>query len=180
MPVENVFPPIPSELIMPLAGYPASHEQLNVAPVVVAGTIGSVAGAVLWRYLSLSLGERVRGVAGRHGRWVTITPGEGDHARGWFGRHGRKAVFLGRLVPAFRTLTSGPAGIAEMNLTKLLIHSTAGTVLWTGLLALAGYLLGSQYQQVSTWLSSVTNVVVVGLVAWYLYRVVTSNPKTSG
>jgi membrane protein DedA with SNARE-associated domain len=179
--VENVFPPIPSELIMPLAGYSASQGQLNIVLVVIAGTVGSVAGAVFWYYVGLWLGcERIRRFAARHGRWLTITPEEVDHARDWFGRHGGKAVFLGRLVPAVRTLISIPAGIAEMRLTKLLVYSTVGTVLWTGVLALSGYLLGNQYQQVSTWLSPVTNVVVAGLIAWYLYRVVTFSPKSSG
>jgi membrane protein DedA with SNARE-associated domain len=179
--VENVFPPIPSELIMPLAGYSASQGQLNIVLVVIAGTVGSVAGAVFWYYVGLWLGcERIRRFAARHGRWLTITPEEVDHARDWFGRHGGKAVFLGRLVPAVRTLISIPAGIAQMGLTKLLVYSTVGTVLWTGVLALSGYLLGNQYQQVSTWLSPVTNVVVAGLIAWYLYRVVTFSPKSSG
>lgn len=124
--VENVFPPIPSELIMSIAGYSASQGQLNIVVVVIAGTVGSVAGAVFWYCVGLWLGcDRIRRFAASHGRWLTITPEEVDHACDWFGRHGGKAVFLGRLVPAVRTLISIPAGIAEMKLTKLLVYSTS-------------------------------------------------------
>jgi membrane protein DedA with SNARE-associated domain len=176
--LENVFPPIPSELIMPLAGYSAVRGQLNIVLVIAAGSLGSLLGALLWYYVGRWLGyERVRRFAGRHGRWLTITPGEVDNARDWFRRHCGKAVFIGRLVPAIRTLISIPAGVAEMGLVKFLIYTTAGTVLWTGLLAGAGYLLGSQYQQVSTWLGPVSNVIVGGLVVWYIYRVATFGPK---
>lgn len=176
--LENVFPPIPSELIMPLAGYTATQGKLNIVLVVIAGSIGSLLGALLWYYVGRWLGcERVRRFAATHGRWLTITPGEVDHARDWFRRHCGKSVFIGRLVPAVRTLISIPAGIAEMPLVPFLVYSTAGTVLWTGLLATAGYLLGSQYQQVSNWVGPVSNLVVGGLVIWYVYRVVTFDPQ---
>lgn len=176
--LENVFPPIPSELIMPLAGYSATQGQLNIVLVIIAGSVGSLLGALLWYYVGRWLGcERVRRFAATHGRWLTITPGEVDHARDWFQRHCGKSVFIGRLVPAVRTLISIPAGIAEMPLVKFLLYSTAGTVLWTALLAAAGYLLGSQYQQVSSWVGPVSNVIVGALVIWYIYRVVTFDPQ---
>ena len=176
--LENVFPPIPSELIMPLAGYTAAQGQLHIIVVIVAGSIGSVLGALFWYYVGRWLGcERVRCLAGRHGRWLTITPDEVDHARDWFRRHCGKAVFIGRLVPAVRTLISIPAGIAEMGLAKFLVYTTAGTVLWSGMLAGAGYLLGAQYQQVSHWLNPVSNVIVGVMVAWYVYRIVVFRPQ---
>ena len=151
---ENVFPPIPSEVIMPLAGYTATQGNMNIFLAVVAGSIGSLAGAVLWYYIGVWVGaERLKRWASRHGRWLTLSPSEVDQACVWFNRHGGKAVFIGRLVPAVRTLISVPAGIAEMSLGKLLIYSTAGTVLWT-------------------WSSA----------AWLfdLYRVVTFSPQTFG
>jgi len=176
--LENVFPPIPSELIMPLAGYAATQGRLNILLVVAAGSLGSVAGALLWYCVGRWLGcERVRRFAGRHGRWLTVTAAEVDHARDWFRRHCGKAVFIGRLVPAIRTLISIPAGIAEMGLVRFLIYTVAGTVLWTGALAGAGYLLGAQYQQVSSWLNPASNVILGALVLWYVYRVATFRPQ---
>ena len=176
--LENVFPPIPSELIMPLAGYTAAQGQLDIIMVIVAGSGGSALGALFWYCVGRWLGcERIRRLAGRHGRWLTITPNEVDHAREWFRRHCGKAVFIGRLVPAVRTLISIPAGIAEMGLAKFLVYTTAGTVLWSGTLAAAGYLLGAQYQQVSHWLNPVSNVIVSVLAVWYIYRIVIFRPQ---
>jgi membrane protein DedA with SNARE-associated domain len=176
--LENVFPPIPSELIMPLAGYAAAQGQFNIVVIVLAGSVGSVSGALFWYCVGRWLGfERVRRFAGRHGRWLTITPDEVDHAHDWFRRHSGKAVFIGRLVPTIRTLISIPAGIAGMELPKFLVYTAAGTVLWTALLAGTGYLLEAQYQQISRWLNPVSNVIVGGLVVWYIYRIVTFFPR---
>lgn len=175
--LENVFPPIPSELIMPLAGYSASQGGLNIVLVILAGTVGSALGATLWYFAGRWLGcERVRSLAARHGRWLTVTPAEVDHARDWFRRHCGKAVLIGRLVPAVRTLISVPAGIAGMALPRFLAYTTIGTLLWTALLAGAGYLLGGRYDQVSAWINPVSNVVVGLLALWYVYRVVTFSP----
>jgi membrane protein DedA with SNARE-associated domain len=171
---ENVFPPIPSELIMPMAGFIAHQGELGIVGVILAGTVGSVLGALFWYYLGRWLGlTRLRRWAGEHGRWLTIAPEEVDRAKQWFDRHAGLAVFFGRLVPAVRTLISVPAGIAGMPLPSFLLYSTVGTGLWTTLLAGAGYLLGSQYELVQGWLNPVSNIVAGGLVLIYLYRVVT-------
>lgn len=175
---ENVFPPIPSELIMPLAGFTAARGELDVALVVVAGTTGSVAGALLWYYVGLWIGgERLNRLAARHGRWLTVSPKEIDRARGWFARHCGKAVLTGRLVPAVRTLISVPAGIAAMGTTRFLLYSTIGTAIWTGLLAGAGYLLQEGYRAVSGYVDPVSNVIFGALVLYYVYRVVTFRPR---
>jgi membrane protein DedA with SNARE-associated domain len=171
---ENVVPPIPSELIMPLAGFTAARGQLSLLLVVVAGTAGSLLGAVLWYYVGRRLGsERLKQLAARHGRWLTFSPDDVDRADDWFGRHGARAVFFGRLIPTVRTLISVPAGIAGMPLPRFLAWSVLGTSLWTALLAGAGYLLQSQYNRVADYLNPVSTVVVVLIIGWYLYRVVT-------
>jgi membrane protein DedA with SNARE-associated domain len=171
---ENVVPPIPSELIMPLAGFTAARGQLSLVLVILAGTAGSLLGAVLWYYVGKRLGlERLKHLAAQHGRWVTLSPDDVDRADGWFRRHGSRAVFFGRLIPTVRTLISVPAGIAGMPLPSFLAWSTFGTSLWTALLAGAGYLLQSQYGRVSDYLNLVSTAVVVLIVGWYLYRVVT-------
>lgn len=174
---ENVVPPIPSELIMPLAGFTAARGQLNLVLVILAGTAGSLWGAVLWYYVGRRLGvERLKHLAARHGRWVTLSPDDVDRADDWFRRHGARAVFLGRLIPTVRTLISVPAGIAGMPLPRFLAWSALGTVLWTTCLAGAGYLLQSQYELVSDYLNPVSTVIVILIIGWYLYRVATFQP----
>lgn len=171
---ENIVPPVPSELIMPLAGFTAARGELSLALVILAGTAGSIAGAVFWYYIGKRLGlARVKSLAARHGRWLTLSPDDVDHASGWFARHGGRAVFFGHLVPTVRTLISVPAGIANMPLPSFLVWSTLGTSLWTALLAGAGYLLQSQYELVADYLNPVSTAVLVLIIVWYLYRVAT-------
>jgi membrane protein DedA with SNARE-associated domain len=178
--LENIFPPIPSELIMPLAGFTAAQGQLDLLLVIAAGTAGAVVGALPWYGAGRLMGEeRVRHLAARYGRWLTVTPDEVDQAHAWFQRHGVKAVFFGRLAPAVRTLISVPAGLAAMGLTKFLVYTAAGSALWTSFLAGTGYLLRDQYERVAHWVDPVSNLVVVLLVAWYVYRVVTFNSKNA-
>ncbi|WP_404438945.1 DedA family protein [Stutzerimonas chloritidismutans] len=171
--LENIFPPIPSELIMPLAGFVAARGDLNFIGVILVGTAGSVVGALPWYYAGAKLGqERMKRLAKRWGHWLTLSPEDVDKASDWFDRHGKAAVFFGRLIPAVRTLISVPAGIAGMSMTKFLIYSTLGSLIWTALLALAGYLLESQYEKVSEYLNPVSTVIVVLMVLYYLYRLI--------
>jgi membrane protein DedA with SNARE-associated domain len=175
---ENIFPPIPSELIMPLAGFTAARGDLNVVLAVVAGTFGSVAGTTVWYFIGQWLGmERLKSFAAHHGRWLTLSPAELSQAEQFFSRHCGKAIFFGRLIPGVRTLISVPAGIVGMGLGRFLIYSTLGSAIWTGALAGAGYLLESQYEAVANWLNPVTNVIIGGAVLWYLYRVFTFQPE---
>ncbi len=172
--LENVFPPIPSELIMPLAGYTAARGDTSFAWILAAGSAGSLAGAALWYWIGWRLGAaRLKRLSARHGRWLTIHPQDIDRANAWFQRHGAAAVFLGRLVPTVRTFVSVPAGVARMPFGRFLAYSAAGTLIWTTLLAVAGYLLGAQYTLVSVWLNPVSTGIVVLLIGWYLWRVVT-------
>lgn len=174
MALENIFPPIPSELIMPFAGYVAARGELHVVGVLLAGTAGSVAGALPWYYAGRRFGkERLDQMAGRHARWLTITHGDIARAMDAFERHGRKVVLLGRLVPAIRTLISVPAGLARMHFGEFLLYSTIGSLIWTSLLTGAGYLLESQYARVAEYVDPVSTAVLAALVLWYLYRLVT-------
>ncbi|VXD03253.1 DedA family protein [Pseudomonas sp. 9Ag] len=171
--LENIFPPIPSELIMPLAGFVAARGDLNFIAVILVGTAGSVVGALPWYYAGAKLGQaRMKRFAERWGHWLTLSPEDVDKASEWFDRHGKGAVFFGRLIPAVRTLISVPAGIAGMSMTKFLIYSTLGSLSWTALLALAGYLLESQYEKVSEYMNPISTGVVVLMVLYYLYRLI--------
>lgn len=171
---ENLVPPIPSELIMPLAGFAAARGGLDIGLVIISGTAGSVLGTLAWYVLGLYLGlDRLRRFAARHGRFLTLSSDDVDRAREVFVRWGALAVFAGRLVPTVRTLISLPAGLARMDLRHFLAWTTLGTALWTGFLAGLGYVLAERYQMVEAWVNSVSNIVGGVLVIVYLYRVAT-------
>ncbi|MBQ5946678.1 DedA family protein [Massilia sp. ST3] len=177
MALENVFPPIPSELIMPFAGFVAARGDLHVAGVLIAGTAGSIAGALPWYYAARIYGkERLEKFADKHARWMTVTHGEIDHALEAFERHGRKVVLFGRLIPAIRTLISVPAGLACMPMGQFLLYSTIGSLIWTAILTSAGFLLESQYERVADYVDPVSKGILVLLLAWYVYRVITWKP----
>ena len=163
--LENLFPPIPSELIMPLGGFYVRGGQLALVPVVLAGLLGTVLGALPWYGVGRLVNEqRLERWLERHGRWLGISPQELRRTRSWFNRHGTALVFWGRLIPGIRTLISVPAGIELMPLVPFLIWTTAGSLIWTLLLTLAGYGLGEAYANVEVWLDPVAKVIKVLLV----------------
>lgn len=179
--LENVVPPIPSELIMPLAGFIAARDGFTIWGAIAAGTGGSLAGAVGWYIVGRKVGEeRVRGFFRRHGRWVGLTGDDIDRSMDWFHRHGGSAVLLGRLVPAVRTFISLPAGFTGMPVLPFLLYSLAGTAVWTGALTYAGVVLGRNYDAVERYVGPATWVIVGGIVAWYVYKVITYDDAGDG
>lgn len=178
--LENLFPPIPSELIMPLAGFTIAQGKLQFAPVVFAGVFGTVIGALPWYYAGKILGEvRLKGLADRYGKWLTVSSKDITKATGWFDKHGSKAVFLCRLVPGVRTLISLPAGISNMPLLPFLAYSTVGTTLWVGLLTYAGYVLGDNYELVDKYLGPVSKIVLAIILAAFAIWVVRRTMRRS-
>lgn len=170
--LENVFPPVPSELIMPFAGFVASRGDLSTVGVVMAGALGSLLGTLPWYWAGRAIGhERLKSWAARHGRWLTVEPAEIDKAQAWFGRRGAAAVFFGRLVPALRSIISAPAGVAGMPLPRFLLWSAAGSLIWTSALTWGGHALADQYELVMRWMEPVTRVVLVGGLIVYVWRV---------
>lgn len=175
--LENVFPPIPSELIMPLAGFVAANGEMNIWLVVLSGTIGSLAGALFWYLIGLWLGKgRVEWAIRRFGRILTMSLADLETAREWFRWKAQWAVLIGRLIPTVRTLISVPAGIAPMPIVPFLMWSSIGTAIWTALLAALGYLLESQYARIQDWVDPASKVVVLAIVGYYIYRFVTYRP----
>lgn len=174
---ENVFPPIPSEVIMPLAGFLAGNGTLSLTLTIAIGTLGSVLGTLMWYYVGLWYGEeRLKRFAARHGRLLTVSPSDIDAARDWFQRHGTMAVFFGRMIPAIRTLISVPAGLARMPMWQFLAYTTVGSALWTGVLTFAGLMLHENYALVADYVDPLSKLVVVTVVGVYLYRVITWKP----
>lgn len=169
---ENVFPPIPSEVIMPLAGFMASQGKLSFAGVVAAGAAGSVLGALPAYFLGRAVGEeRLKELADRHGRWLTVSRGDVERARGWFDRHGAAAVLFCHFVPGVRSLISLPAGVNRMRMGKFLACTAAGAGLWAALLASLGYFLGANFREVEKHLDPASYVVLGAVVVIYLWRV---------
>lgn len=155
--LETVFPPVPSELVLPLAGYTASQGYYSVFSAVAWATAGSLVGALALYWLGAAWGlARICALADRiplmHAHDVR-------RAVAWFGRHGRTAVFVGRLVPGVRSLISIPAGIDRMPLLRFCVFTTAGSLVWNAALILAGYELGEQWHVVEGYVGPASNVV---------------------
>lgn len=178
--LENVLPPIPSELIMPFAGFAAARGDLHPLGAAAAGAAGSLAGTLPWYWAGRRVGsERLKRWATRHGRWLTVSPEDIDSACRWFRRRGAAAVFLGRLVPGVRSLISAPAGIAAMPFLQFILWSAIGSLLWAGALCALGFWLEGHYDVVERWMNPVTQVVLGLAVACYLFRVARFKQKSS-
>jgi membrane protein DedA with SNARE-associated domain len=175
--LEAVFPPIPSELIIPFAGYSAATGALDPVLVVVSASFGSLLGMIPWYVAGRLFGlGRLKWLAYRYGRWLTISSHDIDRADRWFDRYGWTVVFFGRLLPIVRTLISVPAGLTSMPVWLFVVCSLAGIVLWNSAVVYAGYMLHEHYHLVESWLDPLTFIVLGGIVVTYLWRVVTWRP----
>lgn len=171
--LENVVPPIPSEVVVPMAGFVAASGKLDFWLVVLAASLGALAGAVGWYWAARSIGnKRLRAWVDDHGHWVTLTCESIDKAQDWFDRRGAWAVFIGRLVPGVRTFVSIPAGFAEMPFGPFLAYSALGTVLWTLGLAWAGTVLQSNYEKVGDYINTISNALFAAFVVYLAWRYV--------
>ncbi|MFD3411792.1 DedA family protein [Streptomyces cyaneofuscatus] len=169
--LENLFPPLPSEIILPLTGFAASQGVLSLASALFWTTLGSVVGALALYGLGAVFGpERM------HALWAKlplVKPSDLVRTEEWFARHGTKAVLLGRMVPVFRSLISVPAGVERMPLPVFIGLTTAGSLVWNTVLVLAGYWLGDSWDVVGTYVGLVSKVVLglaVLAVTWWVVR----------
>ena len=170
--LETIFPPIPSEVIMSIAGVAAGQGKLSYWLVVASGTGGAMLGNVVWYLAARALGlERLHPIIDRWGRWLTITWPEVQRADAWFRQHGMWFVFLGRLLPTVRSLVSVPAGLLHMQFRRFLAASILGTAMWTALLAGAGFKLGENYDGIDNVIGPASNAILITLAAGYLWRV---------
>ena len=159
--LENLFPPIPSEVILPLAGFAAARGEMGLLEAIACSTLGSVVGALALYGLGAWFGRtRLR-------RIVERMPGVKvsglDRAEDWSRRHGEMAVLMGRLVPLVRSLVSIPAGLERMPLRRFTVYTALGSAAWNTLLIVAGYQLGANWELVGAWIATYQSVVVVGL-----------------
>jgi membrane protein DedA with SNARE-associated domain len=178
---ETVFPPIPSEVILPLAGFLARLGSMNLLLVHFTSTLGAYVGALVLYWLGARLGLE------RSIRWLARIPlvdrEDFEKAAGWFGRHGRSAVFFGRLLPGVRSLISLPAGAQRMNLGTFSVFTVAGSGIWNGLLIGLGALLGPQYRLIDEYarfLNYAVSAAVVSVVGWVIVRGIRRRRGASG
>lgn len=160
--LENLFPPLPSEMILPLAGFASSTGRMNLIAALLWTTAGSVAGALALYAAGALLGrERTVAIAAR---LPLVKVSDIEKTEAWFQRHGTKAVFFGRMIPIFRSLISVPAGIERMPLPVFLVLTTLGSALWNSAFVLAGYALGENWQEVTGYVSTYSKVVLLAAV----------------
>lgn len=170
---ENIVVFIPSELIMPLAGFYAAAGRINFWAAIIDGTIGAHAGSLAWYWLGRHFSkERFENFVRRHGAWLGIEPRNVEGADRWFHRHGSLAILTGRLIPAIRTFISVPAGFSRMPLVKFVPLSLAGTFVFNFILAEAGSELGTHFREVTNYVHPISIAVVATLFAVWLWRVV--------
>jgi membrane protein DedA with SNARE-associated domain len=170
--VENIFPPIPSEFIMPLAGFLVFENEFSFFAVVLAGTFGSVLGALPLYFTGAKIGEeKLKKFADTRGRWFAFSSRDIERANLWFDKYGIFAVLICRLIPGIRSLISIPAGINRMNIFSFLFFTTLGAGIWTTVLTGAGYILESNFQEIENYLDPVVYIVLISIVVLYLIRV---------
>ncbi len=160
--LENIIPPIPSELIMPLGGFYVAQGQLGFAPVVLAGLLGTLLGAFPWYGIGRLVNEdRLESWLKKYGKWMGLTSNELYKSRTWFNKYGNALVFWGRLIPGIRTLISVPAGIELMPIVPFTIWTAAGSLIWIVILTVAGIILGESYSQIGVWLEPFSKLIKI-------------------
>ena len=175
--LETVFPPIPSEIIMTVAGLGASKGKMNIIAVIASGTAGAMLGNYFWylaaRVISV---DRLKPFIVRWGRFLTLDWRENEKAERLFGTQGWAIVFFGRMLPTLRSLISIPAGLLRMRLSTFVLWSTIGTAGWTALLGLAGYTLGKNFEEVDQFVGPIATAVMAVIVLGYVWRLITWKP----
>jgi membrane protein DedA with SNARE-associated domain len=178
MMLENIFPPIPSELIMGIGGIRVGQGKMEMVPLLLAGTAGTTVGNYFWYLVGVQLGlKRLKPLVDRFGRWATIEWSHVEALDRLFRRYGDIIVFGFRFMPTFRTMVSLPAGLARMGHIRFLLWTAAGAAIWNAVLAYAGFLLGYNFRDIDRYVGPVATATVVALVILYAWRLATWKPK---
>ncbi len=168
--LENIIPPIPSEIIMPLGGFFVYQQKLNFYILVFWGLLGTIAGSLPWYYLGRLVNEKkLSNFLDKKGKYLGITSHDLAKSKRWFDKYGVSLVFWGRLVPGIRTLISVPAGMELMPLRKFLVWTILGSLIWVVLLTYAGYLFGENYQIIETYINQIKDIIKPILILIIIY-----------
>ena len=175
--LETMFPPIPSEVIMSIAGMHAGQGKMSLPLVILFGTAGAMVGNYFWYLVARLIGiDRLKTMIERYGRWLTLDWPEVERARQLFERYGGPIVGIGRMLPTLRSLMSIPAGLLRMRQSTFLIWSTIGTAGWTSTIAIGGWVLGQNFKNIEAIVGPISIAVIVMIVIAYLWRVITWRP----
>ncbi len=171
--LDNVFPPIPSEIIMPSAGYTAAKGELTLIGVIIAGSIGSLLAAALLYWLGRKIPQHhLFSLIERYGKYIHISVTDLEKSLTWFEKYGHRIVFFGRMIPAVRSLISIPAGMSNMPFRKFMAYSAAGTIIWTAFLAYIGYHFGENPALMSAITQRIGYIILVVTMIYILYYLV--------
>lgn len=163
--VENLFPPIPSEIILTFGGFMTTVSSLNVVMVIIVATLGSVVGAILLYKVASYFGkERLTKIVLKHGRILRLKESDIEHAENFFLKYGSWAVFLCRMIPLIRSLISIPAGMTQMKMSRFLVLTTAGSLLWNTVLIGLGAFLGESWNEIVVFMDSFSTI-IYGIIA---------------
>ncbi|MEW9855509.1 DedA family protein [Novosphingobium sp. M1R2S20] len=177
MALENIFPPIPSELIMGIGGIAVARGTMTLVPLLIAGTVGATLGNYALFLLADRLGyERLKPFVDRWGRWLTMDWNEVERASHFFRKHGGAVVFFMRFVPMFRTVVSIPAGLSHMSHMRFLLYTAAGAAIWNLVLVQSGRWAGMAFSEAEKYLGWATIAVVAATLVYYFWRVFTWKP----
>jgi len=171
--LENVFPPIPSEIVLPFAGFVAQRGDGSVVVMIVAATVGAVIGALILYYVAALIGPVRLGVfIAKFGKWFGVKPADLTRAEQWFDRHAVAAVLLGRCVPLIRSVVSVPAGFRRMPLVPFIAYTALGSAVWNTALIGAGAALGNQWENVEPYVAILQWLVLAAIalfLTWFIY-----------
>lgn len=171
--LENVFPPIPSEIILPFAGFHSGQGKSFLVGMIVAATLGSLTGALILYWVARLIGPvRLRAIITRWQRWIRVTPADLDRAESWFDGHANAAVLICRCVPLIRSIVSIPAGFRRMNIVQFVVYTAIGSAIWNTVLISAGYVIGDNWHVVERYVGIFQYIVIAAIlvaVAWFVW-----------
>lgn len=187
--IENVFPPIPSEVILLFGGFMTTFTNMNIIGVIIASTLGSLLGAIILYYIGKILNkERLKKIiTSKPGKLLRLTPEDIDKADDWFDKKGNKTVFFCRFIPVIRSLISIPAGMSEMPMKKFLIYTTIGSAIWNSALTIAGSIVGENWTSILEIMDNYSHIAVIilgiifiaAIIIFYFKRKKKNLPKES-
>ena len=172
--IENVFPPIPSEVILLFGGFMTTYTSMNVIGVIIASTLGSVLGAIILYYIGKILNkERLKKIiTSKPGKLLRLKPEDIDKADEWFDTKGNKTVFFCRFIPVIRSLISIPAGMSEMPMKKFLIYTTLGSLIWNAALTIAGSIVGENWTSILEIMDNYSHIIVIQLAIIFVIAII--------
>lgn len=172
--IENIFPPIPSEVILLFGGFMTTFTDMNIIGVIIASTLGSLVGAIALYYIGKILNkERLKKIiTSKYGKLLRLTPKDIDKADNWFDTKGNKTVFFCRFIPLIRSLISIPAGMSEMPMKKFLIYTVAGSTIWNAALTIAGSIVGDKWEDILDIMDKYSHIIVIALAILFIIAVI--------